>query len=256
MAATYSAALPRLLGAETMVWAARKSPMKEEYYSYNPSHDEGLLQRRVSFGLSDDETTASNTYGSFGEWSLTEETPASTSSTPGSFTDWSLIGETPQATPTTRKTDSPDFRYEYPSDLVIRNTFLDFASGPVTKMRNRRSRSCADPRFSDSRLHEDTSISNVGVGAIGADVTFEAPQIFLSHPSAKTAPSVGSAAHGTGICRPCGFFWKKAGCLTGSNCLYCHLCDPKEKRRRHKARKALLRAEVAAQETDPSADSP
>merc|ERR1712003_28926 len=44
-------------------------------------------------------------------------------------------------------------------------------------------------------------------------------------------PSLGSAGHSLGTCKPCGFF-HKAGCSSGANCTFCHLCDSGEKRRR------------------------
>lgn len=46
-------------------------------------------------------------------------------------------------------------------------------------------------------------------------------------------PSVGSAGHAEGACRPCAFVFKK-GCDSGSQCTFCHLCPPGEKKRRMK----------------------
>eukprot|EP00929_Paragymnodinium_shiwhaense_P061717 TRINITY_DN3084_c0_g1_i2.p1 TRINITY_DN3084_c0_g1~~TRINITY_DN3084_c0_g1_i2.p1 ORF type:complete len:384 (+),score=71.73 TRINITY_DN3084_c0_g1_i2:83-1234(+) len=54
-------------------------------------------------------------------------------------------------------------------------------------------------------------------------------------------PTVGSAVHGTGECRPCAFFWKPQGCGNGVNCSFCHLCDSGEKKRRAKDKKVALR---------------
>lgn len=50
-------------------------------------------------------------------------------------------------------------------------------------------------------------------------------------------PSVGSAGHAFGTCKPCGFFYAK-GCLNGAACSFCHLCDRGEKKRRQKQKKA------------------
>mmetsp|Transcript_12360 Transcript_12360/g.20174 ORF Transcript_12360/g.20174 Transcript_12360/m.20174 type:complete len:174 (+) Transcript_12360:75-596(+) len=41
-----------------------------------------------------------------------------------------------------------------------------------------------------------------------------------------TLPSVGSANHGLGSCRPCGFVHKGSGCSSGAECQFCHLCLP------------------------------
>lgn len=48
-------------------------------------------------------------------------------------------------------------------------------------------------------------------------------------------PSLGSAGHMLGQCKPCAFFTTK-GCGNGLQCPFCHLCDPGEKKRRRKDR--------------------
>lgn len=54
-------------------------------------------------------------------------------------------------------------------------------------------------------------------------------------------PSVGSVHHGTGRCKPCGWFWKAGGCATGRECCHCHLCPEGEIKKRRKAKSALIR---------------
>eukprot|EP00403_Amphidinium_massartii_P032099 CAMPEP_0178438082 /NCGR_PEP_ID=MMETSP0689_2-20121128/35373_1 /TAXON_ID=160604 /ORGANISM="Amphidinium massartii, Strain CS-259" /LENGTH=227 /DNA_ID=CAMNT_0020060401 /DNA_START=78 /DNA_END=761 /DNA_ORIENTATION=+ len=54
-------------------------------------------------------------------------------------------------------------------------------------------------------------------------------------------PSVGSAGHAAGTCKPCAFFHTK-GCRHGTQCEFCHLCDEGEKKRRRRDKVALLRA--------------
>lgn len=49
-------------------------------------------------------------------------------------------------------------------------------------------------------------------------------------------PSPGSAGHGTGTCKPCAFLHTK-GCANGTNCEFCHLCDPEEKKRRKREKR-------------------
>lgn len=51
--------------------------------------------------------------------------------------------------------------------------------------------------------------------------------------------SAGSAAHGTGLCRPCAWFWKPSGCANGKECYHCHLCPKGEVKSRKKARAAV-----------------
>jgi len=52
-------------------------------------------------------------------------------------------------------------------------------------------------------------------------------------------PSIGSAGHWNGICKPCAFMAR--GCSSGLNCPFCHLCDVNEKKRRRKDKIAFMR---------------
>mmetsp|Transcript_14123 Transcript_14123/g.24862 ORF Transcript_14123/g.24862 Transcript_14123/m.24862 type:complete len:209 (-) Transcript_14123:200-826(-) len=54
-------------------------------------------------------------------------------------------------------------------------------------------------------------------------------------------PSLGSAFHGTGRCRPCAWYWKPRTCLNAKDCGYCHLCPKGELKFRKKAKLATLR---------------
>merc|ERR1719401_1155146 len=46
-------------------------------------------------------------------------------------------------------------------------------------------------------------------------------------------PTVGSAGHRSGTCKPCAFYHTK-GCGNGVGCGFCHLCPAGEKKRRQK----------------------
>mmetsp|Transcript_107319 Transcript_107319/g.300525 ORF Transcript_107319/g.300525 Transcript_107319/m.300525 type:complete len:265 (+) Transcript_107319:67-861(+) len=68
-------------------------------------------------------------------------------------------------------------------------------------------------------------------------------------------PSVGSAGHATGKCRPCIYVRRPAGCVQGASCSFCHVMDEhleearrpcKGKRERIKKVVALVEARVAA----------
>lgn len=54
-------------------------------------------------------------------------------------------------------------------------------------------------------------------------------------------PSIGSVDHGTGRCKPCGWFWKAGGCSNGRECCHCHLCPRGEIHARRRAKIALIR---------------
>lgn len=81
-----------------------------------------------------------------------------------------------------------------------------------------------------------------------APPTMEAERACAS-PSAPAAadelPSIGSAGHAEGTCRPCAFLHSK-GCEKGKACTFCHLCDAEEKKKRRKAKLQLLKAQQKA----------
>jgi len=52
-------------------------------------------------------------------------------------------------------------------------------------------------------------------------------------PGSAELPSIGSAGHATGRCKPCAFF-HAAGCENGPSCAFCHLCESDERKRRRK----------------------
>mmetsp|Transcript_102303 Transcript_102303/g.318668 ORF Transcript_102303/g.318668 Transcript_102303/m.318668 type:complete len:91 (+) Transcript_102303:4-276(+) len=73
----------------------------------------------------------------------------------------------------------------------------------------------------------------------------EAPQY-----GTRECPSVGSALHSLGMCKPCDFVHRRT-CRTGAACKFCHLCGPSESRRRKKEeqrakRVALQRRQLPA----------
>jgi len=55
-------------------------------------------------------------------------------------------------------------------------------------------------------------------------------------------PSAGSAGHFAGRCKPCAFVQAK-GCQSGIDCKFCHLCEPGEKKRRLREKKAFFGAQ-------------
>lgn len=52
-------------------------------------------------------------------------------------------------------------------------------------------------------------------------------------------PSLGSAQHAEGTCKPCAFAYE--GCANGAACLFCHLCPPGELKRRKRNKLAARR---------------
>mmetsp|Transcript_78323 Transcript_78323/g.254418 ORF Transcript_78323/g.254418 Transcript_78323/m.254418 type:complete len:819 (-) Transcript_78323:361-2817(-) len=52
--------------------------------------------------------------------------------------------------------------------------------------------------------------------------------------------SVGSSSHGNSKCKPCAFYHKK-GCDAGFGCLFCHICEPGEKKRRRQQQRTTIK---------------
>lgn len=67
-------------------------------------------------------------------------------------------------------------------------------------------------------------------------------------PGDPEMPTIGSADHHLGTCRPCAFMLK--GCTSGSTCPFCHICDPSEKKRRRKEKLSYLRSLRRQQEEE------
>mmetsp|Transcript_18505 Transcript_18505/g.38480 ORF Transcript_18505/g.38480 Transcript_18505/m.38480 type:complete len:365 (-) Transcript_18505:341-1435(-) len=59
-------------------------------------------------------------------------------------------------------------------------------------------------------------------------------------------PTVGSADHYLGTCRPCAHAHSAKSCMNGVQCPFCHLCPPGELKRQQKAKRRAQRNAVAA----------
>lgn len=73
------------------------------------------------------------------------------------------------------------------------------------------------------------------------------PNVWPASPSPPRVgtPSEGSALHGSGVCRPCAWYWKPSGCQKESRCRFCHMCPEGEVKDRKKKKVATLRIESA-----------
>mmetsp|Transcript_115139 Transcript_115139/g.326195 ORF Transcript_115139/g.326195 Transcript_115139/m.326195 type:complete len:738 (-) Transcript_115139:515-2728(-) len=67
-------------------------------------------------------------------------------------------------------------------------------------------------------------------------------------PGVGFPPSIGSTTHGTGLCKPCAWFWKPQGCENGRECRHCHLCPEGEIQNRRKFKVAVLWQQQQVQE--------
>lgn len=64
--------------------------------------------------------------------------------------------------------------------------------------------------------------------------------------SSAACPSVGSAEHHLGVCRPCDFASRGVECRVGATCQFCHLCGPGERKQRKAQRKTFVKTIVWA----------
>jgi hypothetical protein len=67
-------------------------------------------------------------------------------------------------------------------------------------------------------------------------------RLLSDDPPVSTLPSLGSALHAAGRCRPCGFFHGSSGCSHGHKCFHCHSCQPTEVKNRKKIKLENIRA--------------
>jgi len=56
-------------------------------------------------------------------------------------------------------------------------------------------------------------------------------------------PSIGSAQHEHGQCKPCAHCWRAQGCYKGSSCEFCHICDETAWRKFRKTRTSHQRTQ-------------
>lgn len=133
---------------------------------------------------------------------------------------------------------------EYPTGLVIQNTFLHFViKDPALLVDSSEERSV---RSAPGSFHREFRFEETPVQASASCTPNNccnlAPEMGEPELGSLELPTVGSAQHHAGQCKPCAFYWKDSGCSNGVQCHFCHLCDEKEKRRRAKEKKAWLRS--------------
>jgi len=100
----------------------------------------------------------------------------------------------------------------------------------------------------------ESPLMSAGGSALAAAMATAAPPSPPKGPALGSAelPSVGSAGHSSGDCKPCAFF-HTAGCSNGVSCQFCHTCDANEKKRRRKEKIQRERMACKAKQAEPSA---
>jgi len=94
-------------------------------------------------------------------------------------------------------------------------------------------------------LNAEASIADMGstlpsvLPFVNAAPNFSGDEFGLQGSLYSELPSVGSAAHFEGWCKPCAFAYE--GCVNGSACEFCHICPPGELKARKRAKLAHRR---------------
>jgi len=90
-------------------------------------------------------------------------------------------------------------------------------------------------RVKNTFIHVDVDVDGEDDICLPTKSVSQPDLIFVQDaPAAPSLPSVGSALHCSGQCRPCAWYWKPQSCQWGSECRHCHLCPIGELRRRKK----------------------
>jgi len=163
-----------------------------------------------------------------------------------------------------RESSVNDFQV-YPVPFIIRNTFINTVHDPCASLdgfyEERQVQSCPGSGLEqeDVRLplgeaaptqgpfpnpvaratpvprgtREQTATGWQAVSTPSAPTAAAATTLMPQELGSPAMPTIGSAGHGSGTCKPCAFVFSK-GCDNGTECQFCHLCDAGEKRRRQK----------------------
>lgn len=70
----------------------------------------------------------------------------------------------------------------------------------------------------------------------------ESMELNQTEPCETELPSIGSAGHKHGSCKPCGFFHHRGGCMQGADCSFCHLCPAGTIERQRRMKRKLVSA--------------
>lgn len=149
------------------------------------------------------------------------------------------------------------------SALRVRNSFLEFPPWLFLGedlAQQRRSRSAPCRMYPPSAPAPPKAVRSLALSALippsmhassgDVDSAGRAP----ARPVPSELPSLGSAEHHRGKCKPCAFIHKQ-GCNNGTECRFCHLCGPEVKKKRqlerldHKRRLWREKAKLAARQS-------
>lgn len=152
-----------------------------------------------------------------------------------------------ETTPLTRSKTVPGFIDErlatdYPAGLALRNTFLEFPIERPDMLQLRRTQSApASPK--KAAVDDEAPVEAAAEASLlqGPDMAVAARTQPCALVDGLNLPTIGSARHNLGQCKPCAFAWT-SGCGNGYACVFCHLCEPGEKKRRQKEKRANIKA--------------
>jgi hypothetical protein len=202
-------------------------------------------------------------------------TVSATSTTPCSEDDDPSKVEKPSYTPSAWSCNGTAT-----ATLLVKNTFLHYdmgaqpdafgqksVSGPayfshvgreLTKAANRLVGNSHNKNEDDSPLvgPRDRRVVHFVEETLAASVSEATCEMAPAPPDADMLhelPSIGSADHATGQCRPCAHSWREGGCAKGWSCTFCHLCGVEALKQKKRDKVARIRDERRQQKTTDSA---
>eukprot|EP00444_Apocalathium_aciculiferum_P023750 CAMPEP_0183437694 /NCGR_PEP_ID=MMETSP0370-20130417/74208_1 /TAXON_ID=268820 /ORGANISM="Peridinium aciculiferum, Strain PAER-2" /LENGTH=178 /DNA_ID=CAMNT_0025625593 /DNA_START=12 /DNA_END=548 /DNA_ORIENTATION=- len=142
----------------------------------------------------------------------------------------------------------------YPAPVFVKNTFIDIGTGRPLSLdgffEERRVLSCPTSCVEDPQWDASTGDTADRSGALrlpgAGEQSLRQGEAAVAVGAATQAaaavgqlPSMGSAGHSIGECKPCVFLHTR-GCKSGLDCTFCHLCEVGEKKRRQKDKRSFF----------------
>mmetsp|Transcript_67336 Transcript_67336/g.217418 ORF Transcript_67336/g.217418 Transcript_67336/m.217418 type:complete len:201 (+) Transcript_67336:100-702(+) len=130
-------------------------------------------------------------------------------------------------------------RYE-PGVLLASAARFDHGVGPdLNSELAARAAAGGAAKVADPEVGSECSTADTSEGRAPTKVPHQGLSVELL---SQGCPTVGSARHGFGSCKPCAFVFK-GGCRSGPSCQFCHLCPEGEMRRRRREVRVARRRE-------------
>lgn len=103
------------------------------------------------------------------------------------------------------------------------------------------------PATNMHKVFSSSQESSVADSSLSSDnISAREPETVEHHDGQSAKYSAGSDLHNLGQCSPCAWNWRPAGCVNGSHCSFCHMCEEGEIKQRRKNRLVKLKSSKSA----------